>query len=85
MEWFLIDRKIDLIRREPTEEIVTEEELRHLLLSKSNVRAYDGFEPSGLLHLGSGLLRAIKLQDFIDAGIHFILYIADWFAYLNNK
>jgi tyrosyl-tRNA synthetase len=80
-----IDRKVELIRREPTEEIVTEEELRNLLSSKGNIRAYDGFEPSGLLHLGSGLLRAIKLQDFIDAGIHFILYIADWFAYLNNK
>ncbi|MEM1546369.1 MAG: tyrosine--tRNA ligase [Candidatus Methanomethylicia archaeon] len=80
-----IDERMELIKREPTEEIITEEELRHLLSSKSNVRAYDGFEPSGLLHLGSGLLRAIKLQDFIDAGIHFILYIADWFAYLNNK
>lgn len=80
-----IDKKIELIRREPTEEIITEEDLKYLLSSKSDVRAYDGFEPSGLLHLGSGLLRAIKLQDLIDAGIHFILYIADWFAYLNNK
>ncbi len=80
-----LEKRIELILREPTEEVITKEELRNLLETKEKPVAYDGFEPSGLLHLGTGLLRAFKLQDFIDAKIDFIIYIADWFAYLNNK
>lgn len=78
-------RRLELIKLPPVEEIITEEELISLLETKSDIVAYDGFEPSGLLHLGSGLLRAIKTNDFIEANIKFIIYIADWFAYLNNK
>ena len=37
------------------------------------------------MHLGTGVLRIIKLKDFLDAKIDFIFYIADWFAYLNDK
>ena len=76
---------MDLIRRPPTEEIITEKDLRELLETKEHPVAYDGFETSGLLHLGSGIMRAIKLQDMLDAGCDFILWIADWFAYINNK
>ena len=80
-----VETRMELILRPPTEEVVTEEELRNLLETKERIVAYDGFEPSGLMHLGTGLLRAFKLQDFLDAKIDFIIYLADWFAYLNNK
>ncbi|HDH91570.1 MAG TPA: tyrosine--tRNA ligase [Candidatus Aenigmarchaeota archaeon] len=80
-----IDKRLELIKQPPTEEIITEKELKELLETQEEIFAYDGFEPSGLLHLGSGLLRAIKIQDFLDAKVDFILYVADWFAYLNNK
>jgi tyrosyl-tRNA synthetase len=80
-----IETRMDLIRRPPTEEIITEEDLRELLQTKDRPVAYDGFETSGLLHMGSGILRAIKIQDMLDAGCDFILWIADWFAYINNK
>ncbi|HDJ96495.1 MAG TPA: tyrosine--tRNA ligase, partial [Candidatus Aenigmarchaeota archaeon] len=80
-----LEKRLELVKLPPTEEIVTEQELKELLQKKRHPVAYDGFETSGKLHLGSGILRAIKLQDMIDAGFKFILYIADWFAYLNNK
>lgn len=80
-----IERRIELIVREPTEEIITERDLRDLLETKAKPRAYDGFEPSGLMHLGSGVLRAIKLNDLLNAKVDFILWIADWFGYINNK
>ncbi len=80
-----LQKRLELIKLPPTEEIVTESELVKLLEEKRRPVAYDGFEPSGLMHLGTGLLRAIKLQDFLKAKVKFILYIADWFAYLNNK
>lgn len=80
-----LQRRIDLIKKPPMEEIVTEEELRELLQTNPKPAAYDGFEPSGIAHLGSGILRAIKLQDFLDANVKFKLFVADWFGWINNK
>ena len=80
-----LETKLELIKRPPTEEIITEDDLRTLLETKQKPVAYDGFEPSGTLHLGSGILRAIKINDFLEAKVDFILWIADWFGYINNK
>jgi tyrosyl-tRNA synthetase len=80
-----LEERMELIRKEPTEEIITEDDLRHLLETKQRPMAYDGFETSGFLHLGSGILRAIKINDLLEAKIDFTLWIADWFAYINNK
>lgn len=79
-----IEKKLELIKK-VGEEIITEEELRQLLEKKEHPVAYDGFEPSGIAHLGSGLLRAINLRDLLKAGIEFKFLIADWFAWINNK
>ncbi len=80
-----LEKRIELIKRPPTEEVITEADLRQLLETKQKPVAYDGFEPSGLLHLGSGVLRAIKINDLLEAKADFILWIADWFGYINNK
>lgn len=80
-----IEKKLELIAKPPTEEIITKEDLRKLLQTKQKPVAYDGFEPSGLLHLGSGVLRAIKINDLLKAKVDFILWVADWFGYINNK
>jgi len=79
-----IETRMELIKR-VGEEIITEQELRELLQTKERPIAYDGFEPSGLAHIAFGVFRAINVQDMIDAGVHFKLYVADWFAWLNNK
>lgn len=79
-----IEKRIELIKQ-VGEEIITEKELRELLETKQRPIAYDGFEPSGLAHIAFGVFRAINVQDIIDAGVHFKLYVADWFAWLNNK
>ena len=75
MDW---GKRLELIKKEPTEEIITEKELVELLQTQQKIVAYDGFEPSGLMHIGTGLLRGLKLQDFLDAKINFIIYLADW-------
>ena len=67
------------------EEIITERELRTLLETNSHPSAYDGFEPSGLAHLPFGVLRPILVDDMLKAGVHMKLWIADWFAWVNNK
>ncbi len=67
------------------EEIITEKELRTLLETNDHPAAYDGFEPSGLAHLPFGVLRPILVEDMLKAGVRMKLWIADWFAWVNNK
>src|SRR3990167_483434 len=80
-----IETRIDLLTRSPIEEVITQEDLRKLLETKYRPWAYDGFEPSGLLHLASGVMRAMKVQDILDAKVGFIMWVADWFGWINNK
>lgn len=79
-----VQTKVDLIR-DFAEEVVTEDELRRLFETKAHPVAYDGFEPSGIAPIHFGLLRATNLKRMIKAGIHFKLYLADYFALINNK
>lgn len=80
-----IEKRIELIKRPPTEEILVEDELRELFETNDHPIAYNGFEPSGLVHLGTGLICAYKMKDFIEAGIRFKIYLACWHAFINNK
>ena len=79
-----IDEKIRVIK-EVGEEIINEDELRELLQKKKNQIAYDGFEPSGKIHIAQGLLRAINVNKLTSLGIKFRFWVADWFGMLNNK
>ncbi|MCL2291785.1 MAG: tyrosine--tRNA ligase [Nitrososphaerota archaeon] len=80
-----IERRIELICRAPTEEVVTVDDLRCLLEVEEHPVAYGGWEPSGLAHLGTGVICAYKMKDFAEAGIRFKVFLATWHAYLNNK
>ncbi len=79
-----LETRLGYIRR-VGEEIITEKELRELLATKDHPTAYDGFEPSGLAHLPFGVLRPILVDDMLKAGVRMKLWIADWFAWVNNK
>ena len=79
-----IEERLALIKQ-VGEEIVTEEELKELLLKNKNPIAYDGFEPSGNMHIAQGILRAINVNKMIKAGVKFKILVADWFAWMNNK
>lgn len=79
-----VDEKIGIVKSF-ADEIVTEEELRELFISKKKYFAYDGFEPSGQIHIAQGLLRAITVNKLTSIGVHFKFWVADWFALLNNK
>jgi tyrosyl-tRNA synthetase len=79
-----LEERMSLVKR-VGEEIITETELKELLEKKSHPTAYDGFEPSGLAHLPFGVLRPILVDDMLKAGVRMKLWIADWFAWVNNK
>lgn len=80
-----IEKRIDLVCRSPTEEVLTPSDLRLLLETEAHPIAYNGFEPSGLVHLGTGVICAYKMKDFAEAGVHFKAYLSTWHAWLNNK
>ncbi len=79
-----METKLELIRQ-VGEEIITEKELRELLETKEHPIAYDGFEPSGMAPLHFAIYRAINLEDLLKAGLKIKLWLADWFAWINNK
>jgi len=80
-----IERKIELICRPPTEEVLTPTGLREILEVEDHPIAYNGWEPSGLVHLGTGVVCAYKMKDFAEAGLRFKAFLATWHAWLNNK
>ena len=80
-----LDEKMDLIKQ-VGEEIIGEDELKEMLKDDGYTPiAYDGFEPSGKIHIAQGLLRAINVNKITKAGIRFKFWVADWFALMNNK
>ena len=79
-----IEDRLKLIK-EVGEEIIQEEELKKLLESGEELIAYDGFEPSGQIHIAQGIVRAINVNKMIKAGVKFRMWVADWHALTNNK
>jgi len=80
-----IDTKIELVKRDPTEEIVTLQELKELLETNEHPNHYIGFEISGPLHLGTLMIPGHKVNDLSKAGIKTKIFLADWHSYINNK
>jgi len=67
------------------EEVITDEDLLELLKTKKQPIAYDGFEPSGKIHIAQGILRAINVNKLTKAGCKFKMFVADWHGWANNK
>jgi len=80
-----IEKKVELITRKPTEEVLTVDNLRDLLEVGMSLQHYIGFEISGYIHLGTGLMAGAKIADFQKAGIKTRVYLADWHSWINDK
>lgn len=80
----MISKKINLISRF-TEEVITPEDLEFLLKSGEQLNHYIGFEISGKIHLGTGLVCMQKVKDFADAGVKVNIFLADYHTWINDK
>ncbi|AEH24621.1 tyrosine--tRNA ligase [Pyrococcus yayanosii] len=80
-----IDERIALVLKKPTEEVLTVENLRHLFEVGAPLQHYIGFEISGFIHLGTGLMAGAKIADFQRAGIKTRIFLADWHSWINDK
>ena len=83
-----LEERIALIE-EVGEEVIDVDDLREMSKWKTEnnlpIYAYDGFEPSGNIHIAQGLLRAINVNKMTKAGVKFKFLIADWHAAANKK
>ncbi|MFH1470305.1 MAG: tyrosine--tRNA ligase [Candidatus Micrarchaeota archaeon] len=80
-----VERKVDMVMRRPAEEVLTREDLKQMFETEAHPRHYIGFEISGKVHLGTGLSTALKIRDFMEAGIKPTIFLADYHAWINGK
>lgn len=78
------EEKIKLIIQN-CEEVLTIEDLRAIIESGTPLVHYIGFEISGMVHLGTGIIAMGKVADFLRAGVKCQIFLADFHTYLNNK
>lgn len=78
-------RTLELIKRSPTEEILTEERLEEFISGGVRLKHYIGFEISGFVHLGTGLLSMGKIADLQAAGVDTNIFLADYHSWINKK
>lgn len=76
------------------EECISAEELKKLIIAKGRgsehpvgMNLYDGFEPSGRMHIAQGVFKAMNVNKCTSEGTNstFMFWIADWFALMNDK
>ncbi len=80
----MAEDRLDLVLR-GTQEVVTRGELEALLDRRGWPKAYIGFEPSGLMHVGQGVITAEKIIELSRAGFDVTVLLADWHAMINDK
>lgn len=78
------EEKIKLISRN-CQEVMTGEDLKKLIDEGTPLVHYIGFEISGMVHLGTGLISMGKIADFLKAGVKCKILLADFHSFLNNK
>ncbi len=67
------------------EEIIGLDELKTYLAAHKTLQHYIGFEISGLVHLGTGLMTGIVVRELQKLGVNTSYFLADWHTWINNK
>ncbi|VVB65920.1 Tyrosine--tRNA ligase [Candidatus Gugararchaeum adminiculabundum] len=80
-----LEQKMELALRPPTIEVITRDELRQVFETYAHPRHYIGFEVSGKVHIGTGLMTALKVKDLMAAGCKPTILLADYHAWINGK
>ncbi|KAJ2336990.1 Tyrosine--tRNA ligase, cytoplasmic, partial [Coemansia sp. RSA 2671] len=76
------ETKLELITRN-LQEVLGEEELK-TILSERDVKLYWGTAPTGKPHVGY-FVPMVKIADFLKAGCHVTILMADIHAFLDNE
>ncbi|MHA2059336.1 MAG: tyrosine--tRNA ligase [Candidatus Ranarchaeia archaeon] len=79
-----LEEKVELCTKYSSE-VITANELKAVFSKKGTPKAYIGFELSGMVHLGTGLIAGGKILDLLEAGCEVVVFLADWHSWINNK
>lgn len=66
-------------------EVITEDELRSRIASGESLTHYIGFEISGYVHIGQGIMSALVIKELQALGVKCTIWLADWHTSLNDK
>lgn len=66
-------------------EIITSEEFQARIESGEQLTHYIGFEISGYVHIGQGIMSALVIKDLQALGVKCTIWLADWHTAINNK
>jgi tyrosyl-tRNA synthetase len=73
----------------PSEDVTLQKEVDRLVdeanANSTSIRQYIGFEISGEIHIGTGIMSALKIKKLTDAGVECIIWLADYHTFLNGK
>lgn len=67
------------------EEVMTMDDLRAFFDSGKPLRHYIGFEISGQVHLGTGLMTMRVIKELQKLGVETNIWLADWHSVINHK
>ncbi len=68
-----------------SEEIIGSEELESRIDAGQSLNHYIGFEISGLVHLGTGIMTGLVVRELQKLGVNTSFWLADWHTWINNK
>ncbi|MEX1997518.1 MAG: tyrosine--tRNA ligase [Candidatus Andersenbacteria bacterium] len=82
-----MQKRDEIIKRllEQTAEVITPEEFTARLESGEALTHYIGFEISGYVHIGQGIMSALVIKDLQDLGVKCTVWLADWHTAINDK
>jgi len=67
------------------QEFLTKEDFDHLIKTNTPLNHYIGFEISGKLHLGSGVVTMQVIKMLQEIGANTTILLADWHSWINKK
>lgn len=82
-----MDQKEEVIKRllSKTAEVITADEFKERINSGDNLTHYIGFEISGYVHIGQGIMSALVIKDLQALGVKCTIWLADWHTAINDK
>ena len=66
-------------------EVISADELKQRILSGEKLTHYIGFEISGFVHIGQGIMSALVIKDLQELGVKCTIWLADWHTWINEK
>ncbi|MEM4886044.1 MAG: hypothetical protein QW185_05125, partial [Thermofilum sp.] len=79
------DAVVSAALQEPTEELISPERLKAMAEAGERLVHYIGFEISGYVHLGTGLISMQKVADLQGVGVETQVFLADYHSWINRK